>query len=288
MNTSNLIARFRDAGLALIVSPAPVEAGRGMEAIFQMDIRRRKAHNPRSEYFVVWPGADDNLAVVQDADAGEEQVVLMVRESRRVFFDRVPDAAVRLTRTRSPADLQKALAAREGVAVRDVVVQGDRAFLRRVTADRKRHFLAGRDERQLFMCRLPAPCTTVRAAHEALRATIVPRDERGFDRTVRQGEWFFLTPGREELAELELAITGGRALVRRKVAINSVIRRAGKPHVADELVVLRTLAGELRVYVRGGVRHVDHRTARFDAWRRVVRNREVDELAAPFGGRWID
>jgi hypothetical protein len=165
----------------------------------------------------------------------------------------------------------------------DVIVQGNAAWVRRVTPDRKRHFLAGCDERQLFMCRLPHACTTVRQAHEVLRTPSVKDSRSALDRTVRQGEWFFIAVPDARLDELEREIVGHRIWVRKKVSIGSVIPRAGKPHVADELVVAKN-----EVFVRGAVRHVDHKTIWFDRWRRVERNREVDEGRSLFGGRWID
>jgi hypothetical protein len=254
MNTENLIDRFGDAGLTLELAGAPFNRNAD---IFQMDIRRRDRRAAHSEYFLLWPGHRDNLAVVQGLDAGARQLVLMVREPEREFF--VPRRVGRET-----------------------------IMVRRTTPGNKRHFLVGRDERQLFMCRLPRGCTTVREAHDELRAPEVKDSRSAIDRTLRQGEWFFLVPGDEELAQLESALRSYRSTARRKVSIGSVIPRAGKPHVADELVVHLTEAGESRVYVRGAVRHADHKTIWLEHWRQVVRNREVTEAPSLFGGTWID
>ena len=254
MNTENLIHRFGDAGLTLELAGAPFNRNAD---IFQMDIRRRNRRAAHSEYFLLWPGHRDNLAVVQGLDAGERQLVLMVREPDREFY--VPRRVGRET-----------------------------FMVRQVTPGNKRHFLAGRDERQLFMCRLPRACTTVRDAHEALRAPRVTDSRSAIDRTLRQGEWFFLVPAAAEVAHLESALAGHRSTVRRKVGIGSVIPRAGKPHTADELAVHVTEAGDTRVYVRGAVRHADHKTIRLDHWRQVVRNNEVTEARSLFGGTCID
>ena len=81
---------------------------------------------------------------------------------------------------------------------------------------------------------------------------------------------------------------GGKVWLYRRVSIGAFISRRGKPHVVDELVDLRDHKGQRRVYARGRVRHVDHKTVRFPFWVRVVRNREVAEQASPFGGGWID
>ena len=68
-----------------------------------------------------------------------------------------------------------------------------RAWVRRSTDARKRHFLVGRDERQLFMCRLPRACTTVAEAHAALRVPEAKMEARSvLERALRQGEWFFV------------------------------------------------------------------------------------------------
>src|SRR5262249_1576274 len=99
----------------------------------------------------------------------------------------------------------------------------------------------------------------------------------------RQGEWFFVVPWATEIAEVEKALRGSTLFVRKKASINAFIPRVGKPHVADELVVAKNA-----VYVRGDIRHPDHKTMRLPSWRRVVKNREVENGRAPFGGTWID
>jgi hypothetical protein len=254
MNTENLIGRFADAGLPLELANEPFNRNAD---IFQMDIRRRNRRDAHSEYFLLWPGHADNLAVVQGVDQGERQLVMMVREPEREFW--IPRRIGRETH-----------------------------MVRQTTPGNKRHFLAGCDERQLFMCRLPQACTTVRQAHEALRAPEVKDSRSAVDRSLRQGEWFFLVPSAAEIAHLEKAITGHRSCVRRKAAIGSVIPRPGKPHTADELVVHIGEAGDTRVYVRGAVRHVDHKSLWLPEWRQVLRNREVLENRSLFGGTWID
>jgi hypothetical protein len=163
------------------------------------------------------------------------------------------------------------------VSLDDIVVTRGRGFVRRMTTSTQRHFLVGRDERQLFMCRLPNACTSVREAHETLRPPEVKDD------AIRQGEWFFLTLPQHELDGLKHDLAKQQIWPRLKVSIGSIIIRRGKPHVADELVVRKG-----KVYVRGAVRHDDHQTIRFYEWRQVVRNREVDEVGSLFGGTWID
>jgi len=175
------------------------------------------------------------------------------------------------------------------VSVDDIFVAGGRAFVRRSTSDNKRHLLAGRDERQLFMCRLPRACTTVAEAHRALRAPEATEARGVMARTIRQGEWFFIPIEKEVEDTIDRDVARGKLWVYRRASIGSFIPRAGKPHRADELVVAPVAASRvMHVYVRGRVRHVDHKTVRLPFWVRVVRNREVAEQASPFGGGWID
>jgi hypothetical protein len=253
MNTENLIDRFAATGLPLELAARPF--GNANNDIFQMDIRRRDRRAAHSEYFLLWPGHQDNFAVVQGTDRSEHQLVLMVREPEREFW--VPSRRGRET-----------------------------VMVRHTTPGSKRHFLAGRDERQLFMCRLPQACTTVREAHQTLRAPAVKDSRSAVERSLRQGEWFFVVPAAAEVDELEKALSNHRSVIRRKVSIGSIIPRAGKPHLADELVVIR--GEESRVYVRGAVRHADHKTVWLDNWRQVLRNRELLENRSLFGGTWID
>jgi hypothetical protein len=283
---NHLIGRFADAGLRLQLARAPIARALGAEVVFQMDIRRARAWDPHSEYYVAWPGAADNVAVVQGVDRAVHQLVMMVHEPKRWFWEEVPTWQVRNAVRKGNAHAQ--LATRARVPVEDVRVLNNNGWVRRTTDERKRHFLAGRDERQLFMCRLPRACATVADAHRALRAPEVVEARSALERPIRQGEWFFVTVAADVLELVGREITGHRAWVRRKVSIGSVIPRAGKPHVADELVVLRHAGGALQVFVRGAVRHVDHKTIRLYEWHRVYRNREVEEGRSPFGGTWID
>lgn len=140
----------------------------------------------------------------------------------------------------------------------------------------RRHLLVGRDERQLFMCELPKPCTTVKEAHDALR----PRHLR--TKTLRQGEWFFVPASAWDCANVERALRGHVTVVRRNMAINHFIPRAGKPHVVDELAPLNAL------YARGALRHPDHKTIWLSDWHRIVKNLEVVPDGTLLGGTWAD
>jgi hypothetical protein len=150
---------------------------------------------------------------------------------------------------------------------------------------RKRHFLCGRDERQLFICQLPRGVTTVRQAHEVLRA---PELSRAEGKIIRQGEWFFLKPAATDLVALTTALREMRTVVQQGTPIG----RGGNPHRADELAVVPANGAAPRmVFVRGRVRHVDHETVYVPSWSKVVRNAEpvaADGIARMDGIRWID
>lgn len=177
-------------------------------------------------------------------------------------------------------------------------------------------FLCGHDERHWFVAAVPerAAASTVRTAFEALRPRAVrflldrlhvkpqKRNRRRNEAFVRQGEWFFLPTPRFQPEPL---------LVLR----NEPLRRgAGKPHMCEELVRhggelvyvsvehpqgltaaqhvrLLNRRPELRnlhwvaqrrnpmVFVRGRVRHADHKTIVLDGWHQVLMNTETESQA---------
>jgi hypothetical protein len=237
--------------------------------VFQMTI----LGEGRDEYFRVAPGAKTNRVEVEGIDRERRQLVLLVHEPTRTFTERLWKRNVQVDRAKV------------------TVIGEDELFvwIEHRTDARKRHFLCGRDERQLFICQLPRPVTTVRDAHAALRA---PALARAKEPAVRQGEWFFVPPSRNELAALQQALRELRTVVRTRVPVGP----GGHPHVADELVdVPATLVGPILVertlFARGRVRHQDHDTVRLPAWAKVLRNAEPvadDGIARMDGVRWID
>jgi hypothetical protein len=289
----HLVSRFAHADLDLRLADAPFAGGVNAANLFQLDIRRARAHDVRSEHFLAWTGAKESLAAVQGVDPRQHQLVLVVRENAMEFEEAVPRWMVKLASS-APGSMEwkRSIAARAGVSADSVVARSGGASIVRSTRGSTRHMLVGRDERQLFMCELPAPCTTVRQAHEALRAPAArasSRSRSALERPIRQGEWFFVVPSTPEIDELEALIRGNRVVVRRKASINAFIWRSGKPHIADEIAAVVNRAGPWqRVYVRGGVRHPDHKTVELRQWRQVVRNLEVDQARSPLGGSWMD
>jgi hypothetical protein len=172
-------------------------------------------------------------------------------------------------------------------------------------------FLCGRDERQWFVAAIPesARAQTVRAAKDALKpwavwasinAHKVPveqRDLRRNDAFVRQGEWFFIP-------RPELRVDPSQVHKREPIR-----RGAGKPHwcwwlyreggesvyvsrrhpngvTQAEFEALpprdrrrsgwRMMTRDARVFAKGAVSHVDHKTIYLPCWHEVVLNRETE------------
>jgi hypothetical protein len=158
----------------------------------------------------------------------------------------------------------------------------------------KNKFLLGHDERHWFVAAVPGDhVRDVRTAIESLR----PPEAVGVE-AVRQGEWFFVpAPG---------AIHDSRGFLR-----NEWLSRGGgsKPHICDQLMrsegvpvmvsqsypngltlanyerllrinpeaqrmAWRRMVRDAQVFVRGRVRHPDHKTIHLEGWHRVYLNRE--------------
>ena len=269
---------FQSARLPLELRTVPLFFDRGerTEEIVQIDITREgKARRP-VERFRIYPGHDANRLEVVGLDAALRQLVLFVDEPVRGF-------EVRLPRTADVPD--------GAVVVRE---KGGWQWVEQRTTGRARHFLCGMDEAHLFIALLPEPAKTVREAHEALcDARVGELEEEAPAPTVRQGEWFFVALPEAKAREVAyLARKVFRVFRRVGIAEAARIRRVGRAHVADEVLVVPGVpsprgAGEDRIYARGAVRHPDHATVVFDAWRRVIPNREAIE-APPVGVDWID
>jgi hypothetical protein len=203
------------------------------------------------------------------------------------------------------------------VAVLDLQPR-DRHLLLLVREDGEKHkLLCGHDERHWFVAAIPesAPVGTVRQAKEALKPADVQAAQarqglrssaRGRRKNAayrRQGEWFFLP-------------APGFVVDEKLVLRDEPLRRGngGKPHWADfcyrtggetvyvcprypngvtEAQYRGILAGNPRakgwgwqtmrrnpgVYVRGRIRHVDHKTVVLHGWHRVLMNTEGEAKA---------
>ena len=175
-------------------------------------------------------------------------------------------------------------------------------------------FLCGRDERHWFVAAIPesANASDVQSAKDALkpaevwaalREHNVPSDHRNQRRNaafIRQGEWFFIPRPRLKVA---------KAVILR----NEPIRRgAGKPHscqflfrIGGEQVMVceaypdglgrqaywqlpamerdrhrwREMVRDAHVYVKGNIRHPDHKTVWLSGWHEVIANTEAQARA---------
>ena len=180
--------------------------------------------------------------------------------------------------------------------------------------EEKQKFLCGHDERAWFVAAVPeiAGVSGVASAMEALKPRPVreeqarkgvrhkDRRKRHTEAYLRQGEWFFLPRPR---------LSPPASLVLR----NEPIRRgSGKPHLCQELYrtggigvhvnhlypdgltdaefaalptavrerhTWRRMTRDARAFVRGTVRHPDHKTIRLPFWHRVVMNTESESRA---------
>lgn len=267
MDREYIVRAFEKVDLDLRLTGPLAAAVRGGRDIFQMDVRRP----PRPEHFVMYPGADDNRVVALGSDKSLQQIVLMVHEPRRAFDVKVHRNIAVQNRN------SKILTAPD---------VNNNVWVRQWTPDEKRHFLLGMDEAHYFLCRLPSGVSSVKDAHASLKPAVV-HNAKG--KVERQGEWFFVEPSKKTIEGMEEALDLGTAWLWKKIpiAVAYVTNRrtdrqaVGNPHIASEAVNWNG-----RVFVRGQVRHVDHATVEFYAWREVFRNTEPGVNLV--GMTWVD
>jgi hypothetical protein len=194
------------------------------------------------------------------------------------------------------------------LAVLDVQPVDRHLLLLSRTAEGKHRFLLGHDERHWFVAAIPesTPVSRVRDAKQALKPQVIllrefglrmdDRDRRVNSRRIWQGEWFYV-PVRV-LPEKPAWILRNEPRMR---------SNGGKPHIGEELCrhggetvyvsatwpagltqfeyaalslhertpqVWRTLRRNPMVYVRGRVRHPDHKTVVLDGWHQIFSNTE--------------
>jgi hypothetical protein len=280
-----LTKHFGSANLPLVLMDRPF-ANRD-EDIFQMDIVRRA----RAEAYRLFPGHLDNEVLVQGTDRKLRQLVLYVREPRRAFE---VEHSIGGWRSGNRENILKNIRGRVLRETSKIIVE------EQFTTDSKRHYLCGHDERNLFIAQLPRGVSTVREAHDVLRAPEA-RDKNA----VRQGEWFFIELSDGEKKIVEHAVGQGLALKDMPLGLafaqrSSFGRRrrdkrkllAAHAHLAEEVVVI-VADGDRRdrsvtVYARGAVRHVDHKTVNLRSWTRVARNNEPTQTTGGQGIHWID
>jgi hypothetical protein len=181
----------------------------------------------------------------------------------------------------------------------------------------KSKFLCGHDERHWFVAGIPesAPVGTVRQAKEALKPAAVrvaqalkglraeARARRKNAAYVRQGEWFFLpvaglvvdeklilrdepltrgSGGKPHWAEFCYR-TGGETVYVCSHHPNGVTEVAYKRILSRNPEVKRwgwrTMRRNPGVFVRGRIRHSDHKTVTLHGWHRVLMNTEGQSKA---------
>lgn len=191
-------------------------------------------------------------------------------------------------------------------------VPGDRHLL--LYARDGQRFLCGHDERHWFVAAVESRVSTVRAAKQALQPVQVRSGAMWFAPSVtenrknvvfkRQGEWFFVPEAREFCVHEHLILR------------DEPLRRnaRSKPHICEELhrhggrpvyefrgeIWEKERFEEMRrnapafgrdarawqadpdVYVRGRVRHADHKTITLEGWHRVYINGEMSTSSVTF------
>lgn len=158
----------------------------------------------------------------------------------------------------------------------------------------KNKYLLGRDERHWFAAAVPG--NGVRSVQTAI-ASLRPTELDGRE-AVRQGEWFFVPkPGfdvsdnfifrneplsrgagsKPHICEELTRTSGVPVMVSRKYP-NGLELAAYEELVARDQnaqrMHWRRMVRDAEVFVRGKVRHPDHRTIWLDGWHRVYMNRE--------------
>ena len=293
--------KFEETGLRVEISSRPID--RANPHIFQMDIQRRVEDGLRYECVRIWPGEGDKIRVeVLGIDKGVKQLVLLVQEPEREF-----ETVHRKASYMRPAEFE--VIRKMGKVVRETESE---IVIRQRTDPRKRRFLLGVDERQLFIAQIQKG-NTVKEAHANLKSPVLVLAEGRVPGNVkRQGEWFFLNLTDTEERELKDFIKARPYALRRNLPISpepasftGKPRMRGHPHTAEEIVhiprwgegdvtrVEKTQHGRRTVsrprpydvYVRGNITHVEHKRMKFAGWKRVIRNNEV---APKSGVMWID
>ncbi len=146
------------------------------------------------------------------------------------------------------------------------------------------------DEQHYFVAQLPYGVSTVQEAHRALYNPAVDAAARKAGaKVIRQGEWFFVRASTQELDALT-PLLGKKVFIRRHAVTSDGANtfRRGRAHVVDELVRLMDVTAPLvpgSVFVRGKVRHPDHRVIELLQWHRVFGNAEASQ---PVGVQWAD
>ena len=264
MDTSTLKSKFEAMGARLKVGELrPRRWQRMNDAVsFTVDIKEDK----RGEFFelLVRPDADPDLQIL-DLQPADRHLLLLSKEVRDP------------KRGRNGVDLSR--------------------------------FLCGHDERQWFVAAVPGSASSVREAMEALKPEVVResqtrnkvktkrRNKRKNDGFVRQGEWFFVPcpdmdvdemlvlkdeplrrgRGKPHMAEFLFRRGGTTVRVCRQYPnglTESEYARLVRDDPAKAKLNWRTMSRDPEAFVKGTIRHSDHKTVELAFWHRVVPNTE--------------
>jgi hypothetical protein len=300
-----LVEQFKKVGLVLKITDEPI--GRTTnDDIFQMDVGRKVNGTRRTEWFEIWPGHVENKIQILDIDHKLNQLLLMVHEPEREFETEEKKQTGKWAT--KPERRREQLAEQRGIKVRETETH---FIITEKTLSTVRHFLMGVDERQLFVAQLTEGVTNINVARSLLGNTV--RFHEGVRKMSpkRQGEWFFLKATQKQEDLIELFIQKNKTWIIKKASIGQYAgRNSGNPHTADELVMISHDQEEIErlgmtkwakkrnprragipirlnhCYVRGAIRHIDHKTIKYSHWYQVVLNNEGDTASATQS--WID
>lgn len=195
------------------------------------------------------------------------------------------------------------------ISILDIQLKDRHLLLMIKSGEEKSKMLMGHDERHWFVAAIPesAAVGTVRQAKEALKPAEVQsrqvglkkekRNKRKNSAYIRQGEWFFLpapvnpdkmfilknepiTRGngsKPHMAEFCYR-SGGETVYVCGTYPNGVSQKTYaqilKTNKAAKGFGWRVMKKDAAVYVKGTIRHADHKTICLDSWHRVVMNTE--------------
>lgn len=302
----SLVKQFGKIGLVLKVLKNPIGGRRANKDIFQMDIKRKVIGTRRFEWFEIYPGHKSNIIQILDVDNKLNQLLLLVKEAPREF-----EVEERKSWSKERIEARRAQLQNN----RTKFTETDKFFIiKNKTFGGNRHFLMGVDERQLFVAQLKEGVTSINEARKQLGNTVVFHEGARRMTPSRQGEWFFVRATEKQEEILDLLLKKKRIFILEKESIGKHAGRPrGNPHIADELVVLPAKESiiveaqsskwakenkdltkvkaiypirQKEVFVRGCVRHRDHKTIKYTHWHQVILNNEGATASATQS--WID
>lgn len=198
------------------------------------------------------------------------------------------------------------------LSILDVQPKDRHLLLMAKNGKEKSKFLCGHDERHWFVAAIPesAAVGTVRQAKEALKPAEVQvrqvglkkekRNKRKNSAYIRQGEWFFLPAninpekmlilknepitrgngGKPHMVEYCYRSGGTTVYVNREYpngvnqeTYNNLIKKG------TSAIGWRVMKKDAMVYVKGTIRHSDHKTINLVGWHQVIMNTETKAAA---------